>query len=347
MAVGKKFFSGENVLQLAALLSVTRPDLQQYLQSPIQPLQEVPGGYNWTGPYSTYGSTLPFDYTNTNPKDNAATFEQNTNYLNDILDWHNYRGRHEEFINMRGGIASQNEGYVDTESGYSSDHSALSPSPSSATSASPRRDEFQTDSHGSQIDLSQLGATGYTPAAEDPDLYKLILDSFGDGFGLSNNPESDLTFTPTLPIKSEPLSPLSQQDYSTSCPVTKGGDLSSKAGCLEDESFYHDPNHKSTLEQIGLQNNFQEELFDPFSIDWSSPATNASSTSFNPDLSLVNDFDLDPLSSTWADDFNLPLDILKSEEQSQPVPENDSGRLLSGKLIFVNATKLLYYIPFI
>lgn len=342
MAVGKKYFNSEALMQLAVLLSVTRPDLQQYLQNPTEPLQEVPGCYNWTGPYgTTYGITSPIDYMNINPKDNTAAFDQNPNYLTDLLKWHDYGGRHEDFINMHGGIASQNEVHIDTESGYSSDHSSLlSPAPSSTASASPIRDEFQGNAHGSQTDLSQFGASGFTPATEDPELYKLLMDSFEEDFDFGNLPPSDqFPVAPALPIKSEPLSPLSDQGFGSSCPLTKGVDLDSKAGCLEDNSFYHDPNHKSALEQIGLQNNFQEELpYDPYSIDWASPAPSTNSTVLNPDLTFSNEFDLDPLASTWADDFILPLDILRPIEQSQleesrAVPQNDSGVPLSGSAI--------------
>ena len=343
MAVLKKYFNSEVLMQLAVLLSVTRPDLQQYLQNPTQTLQEVPGCYNWTGPYgTTYGTTSPVDYMNINLKDNTAAFDQSPDYLADVLKWHEYGGRHEEIINMNGGIASQNEVHVDTESGYSSDHSPLlSPAPSSTASASPIRDGFQGNIHGSQTDLSQFGASGFTPNPEDPELYKFLLDTFEEDFDLDNFPPTDqFPVAPPMPIKSEPLSPLSDQAFGSSCPITKGVDLDSRAASLEDNSFYRDPNHKSTLEQIGLQNNFQDELpFDPYSIDWASPAPSTNSTVLNPDLSFGNEFDLDPLASTWADDFNLPLDILRPDEQSRldesrTVLENDSGMPLSGTYIF-------------
>lgn len=333
MAVGKNFFkvNAENLMQLAVLLSVTRPDLQTNLQNPIQPLQEIPGGYNWTGPYITHGSTSPFNYENINHKSSAEAMEQNINYFNDLLNLHDYRGRYEEFINMQGGIASQNEAF-DTESGYSSDHGSLSPPPSSA---SPHRDEIQTNSLGSQFDLSQLGASGFTPDnIEDPNFYKLLLDTFQDGFDIADYQEH----VPHMPIKAEPLSPFSQQEYGTSYPLTKGAVLDNKAECLEDESFYHDPNQKNTLEQIGLHTNLPEEIFDPFSINWSSPSSNATGASFNPENSLVNDFqfDVDSLTTTWADDFNLPLDILKTEEQIQLSLPSDSSVTLSGVLFFLN-----------
>jgi len=337
MAVGKKFFNSESLMQLAVFLAMTRPDLQQYLQNPTETIQEVPGGYNWTGPYiSQYGSTA-LDYLNNNPKDNLAAFDQSTNPLSDLLSWHNYGGRNEEFINMQGGVLLENEAHADTESGYSSDHSALSPSPSTA-SASPTRDGFSSSAHGSQTDLTQLGASGFTPATHDPDLYKLLQDSFEEDFDFGGNNLSPADFTPAH-VKSEPLSP----DFGYSCPLTKGTDqLSTKASCLEDSSFYYDPNNKGTLDQIGLQNDFEEDVFDPYSIDWSSPIPSTNGTISHPDLSF-NAFDLDSLASTWADDFNLPLDILDEDpkiEENKAASRNDSGIPSTGSTLLATLDSL-------
>lgn len=340
MAVGKKYFNSETLMQLAVFLSMTRPDLQQLLQNPTEMLQEVPGGYNWTGPYISQYGTTAIDL-NTNPKDNAAAFDHIANPLADLLSWHDYGRRNEEFINMQGGVILENEAHIDTESGYSSDHSSLSPAPSPTVSTvSPNHNGFSQNIHGSQTDLSHFGASGFTPATQDPELYKLLQDSFEEDFDFGNlSPNEEFSPLGVLQVKSEPLSPPPYQADGFSCPLTKGADqLNSKAGCLEDSSFYYDPNHKSTLEQIGLQNNFQEDLFDPYSIDWSSPASSTNETVSHPELSF-NSFDLDPLTSSWADDFNLPLDILNpaATQQTQieeikalAAPQNDSGIPISG-----------------
>lgn len=338
MAVGKKYFNSETLMQLAVFLSMTRPDLQQYLQNSTETLREIPGGYNWTGPYiSHYGTaTAIHDYLNTNPKDNAAAFDQSADPLADLLSWHDYGRRNEEFINMQGGVILENEAHVDTESGYSSDHNSLSPTPSSTASASPTHDGFSQSIHGSQTDLSHFGASGFTPATQDPELYKLLQDSFEEDFDFGNLSPND-QFSPSPLVKSEPLSPPPFPGYGFSCPLTKGADQpNNKAGSLEDSSFYYHQNHKSTLEQIGLQNNFHEDVFDPYSIDWSSPSPNTNETVAQPELSF-NSFDLDPLASSWADDFNLPLDILNPPTTEQPqieenkaTPQNDSGIPISG-----------------
>ena len=264
-------------MQVALALSLAGPDLQSYLtQGPPAIPQISNGGTN--GPYNM--TSVAFNPMS--PSTSASSVDRylaakaaavNQNPFSQFLDWHLNK---EQFNNdavamlFEGGPTCHPRLGSDSESGYMSD-GVLSP-------CAPVQDP--------QADLSELGAVGYTPPPSTTTTETSIdwnvdlnLDDFLDLSSFEPNSGSS--------VKVEPPSP-TEFDFT-------GVKLEPNAENVRCTTTQHSP-YKSSIEEIDLQSPFDfdvEQLYDPYTIDFSSVSGTQQFPNQETDFDGLEDFDFD------------------------------------------------------
>lgn len=321
MAVGKKYIDSTTFVQLAMALSLMRPELQGFVGQNTTPPMPVNMGYpqNFTGSahYNNYApSSTTFNF-NLAPKETSANYHHP---LNEFLDWHTtgqnqfdtdavamlFNGESHAPRETRASFSTE------LESGYSSD-GGRSPSVLSSVGGSPQHQASYTNTQASEEDY--FGAAGFTPTEED--LLKSIdfqLEDYIDLDSIYDEPPQKKAFLPEdLPytnIKTEPLPspddtfrkfPNSPQEISFQSPS--------------------DPSRKNPFEEPFNFEGFEDQLYNPFSIDFT--ATNEELQEGGSITDPV--FDLD----SFADNLDgLPLDIFDPKPAGQQAVENKHDSLL-------------------
>ena len=204
---------------------------------------------------------------------------------------------------------------TELESGYSSD-GGRSPSALSSVGGSPQHEANFGEVQTSEADF--FGATGFTPTEED--LLKSLdfeLEDYIDLDSIYEGPPQKKAFLPEehpYPnIKTEPL-PSPDDTYGRKFPNSP-----------QDLHVSHDPNRKNPFEEPFNFEGFEEQFYNPFSIDFT--PTNEELQQPGTETDTVFDFD------SFADniDYNadLPLDLFDPRPQGQTqAVENKHDNLL-------------------
>lgn len=317
-AVGKKYFDSAAFVHLAMAFSMLRPELQGFVgQNTTPPMPVNMAGYpqNFTGVAFAPSSTSNMNF-------HLAVKEADyNNPLSEFLDWHTTG--HNQFHTGAVAMLFNGENHAPREtrtssfsteidSGYSSD-GGRSPSALSSVGGSPHHEaSFGNVQTTTEDDF--FGAAGFTPTEED--LLKSLdfeledyidLDSIYDGPPAQKKAllSEELPYYPN--IKTEPL-PSPDDTYGRKFP-NFSQDISS------------DPNRKNPLEDPFNLDGFEDQFYNPFSIDFT--ATNEELQESATEVGSAFDFD------SFADNLDytndLPLDVF------DPRPEQGQTQTVESK----------------
>lgn len=320
MAVGKKYFDSGTLLQFAMALSILRPEMQGFVGQNTTPPMPVNMGYpqNFTGVAFAPSSTSNFNF--------HPSAKEAANPLSEFLDWHTTG--HNQFDADAVAMLFNGESHApreprssfstELESGYSSD-GGRSPSALSSVAGSPNPEASFGDVQTSEAEF--FGAAGFTPTEDD--LLKSIdyfeLEDYIDLDSIYEGPPQKKAFLPEeLPyypnIKTEPL-PSPDDTCGRKFPNSPQ-DLNSPL----------DPNRKNPFEEPFNFEGFDEQFYNPFSIDF----TPTNEELQQPGTETDTVFDLD----SFADNFDfssndLPLDVF----DPRPVGQTRAVEIKHGNLL--------------